>query len=236
MQDWLQRLLRVRSWGRPPRMITATLVGLAMVATAALLASPGHQASAAPAPASSEEKFDGGELMIGLLFGLGPVGKRYPELAMTRVEETEATIKVAAQFVADISRSDPGLLDEFAAAMYSGNHVRISDAMTDLGERMKALAPEPGAVPNFAPIKYLTDTSLDLSRSLDLSTLQVLELSSDFYQNLSVAINTLVAANLVYALNIGVLINLIVFREPPDGDELTFERWVDRVATTLGTR
>jgi SdpC family antimicrobial peptide len=211
-----------------------------MVATATLLASPGQQASAAPAPASSEEKFDGGELVIGLLFGLGPVGKRYPELAMARVEETEATLKVAAEFVADISRSDPGLLDEFAAAMYSGNHVRISDAIKDLDERMKTLAPapEPGAVPNSMPIDYLLDSSLDLSRTIDLSTVDVRDLSVSFYQYVWIAVNAVLAAFIAYALNIGVIIAAIIawYREPGGGDELTFERWVDRVATTLGTR
>jgi SdpC family antimicrobial peptide len=236
MQNMLQKLLRVRSWGRPPRIVTAVLVGTAMVATVTLIALPGQQASAAPS--SGEERFDGGQLLAGLLFGLGPVGKRYPELAMTRVEETASTTKSAEMLVAAIGRQDSGILDEFATAMYSGDHVRISGAVADLGTHMKALAPETGAVPNSVPIDYLTDSSLDVSRSIDLSTLQTTDLSLYFYQNTAVAVQAIVAAYVAYALNLAVALTLVIFAGAQPGEpaeQLTFERWVDRVATTLET-
>jgi SdpC family antimicrobial peptide len=232
MQDRLPGSSRVRSERRPSRIITAALIGIAMAVTATVVVSPGHGASAAPAPSSSEKRFDGGELLIGLSFGLGPVGESYPDLAMVRVTNTAENTAVAERLVAEIDRREPDFLDGYAAAMYSGDHVRISDAVAEAAQLVRSAAPASGAVPSNAPIQTtLADQSLDVDLDFSLDNLQTLDISLYFYRHVVIAVEVAVAAFFFYGVNFGMFLPL----RPPGADEerLTFERWVDRVATAM---
>jgi SdpC family antimicrobial peptide len=99
----------------------------ALLPLSALLTACGGQTSAAPRTSELHGSALGGEeLLRGLFFGSGPVAERWPELRIDGARPGEvAPVAAADPILRSIEARSPAFLGWFAAAVQSGDRVRI---------------------------------------------------------------------------------------------------------------
>ena len=96
------------------------------------------QAIARPVVGNSLE-YTAAEYFDGVYFGVGPVAELVPQLHVPRLPGGDAeAAELAAELRAHIEAETPRFLDTFAAAMVSGDHVVVRDALADGVDRLVA--------------------------------------------------------------------------------------------------
>lgn len=121
--------MRGRGWWAPRRVAMVGLI-VAMAVVGLISATlPGPTANAGTTDRAAVERFNGGDLVDGLLFGLGPAAEAYPDLVLTPTPVPDITenTRMLEQMYIEIQRQHPGALDRFATAIHSGDRVRIND-------------------------------------------------------------------------------------------------------------
>ncbi len=219
----MQETSRPRTRRRPRR---ALLVGLLAVVTLV----SGVAVSAGAAGAQTRPKYSGQDLITGLIYGLGPVAKAYPQLRLGHdgLIDPKGTAEFLPKLYVEAERQSPGFRTRFGEAMYSGNRIRIRQSIVDtarlLGDALVTLIPE------LEPMlrRYNSDDNGD---------------AAWYYENQAVWADFYLAVE--FALSIGgfvaltVAITLIDFtpNQPDPGSfsaaTLLLERWSDTVAVTL---
>jgi hypothetical protein len=128
---------------RPSRTVAAVVMTVAATVAVAWLALAGPVASARTGPDLDHGGYDGRTLMLGLFFGLGPVAEQYPNLALTRVDDTPENRTQLGDAIAELERRSPGQLAGFRSAMYSGDRDVIATAATEAINRLYLVAVTP---------------------------------------------------------------------------------------------
>jgi SdpC family antimicrobial peptide len=122
-------------WKRVLAVVVALLV-IPMTTGISLQASP------------TSQPYDGETVFRGVLLGDGPVAKMFPEIwsspqlapYLERAEQQTSAKELAAakQKIVDLVRTqDPTFFNRFGTEMQSGDHIRIQQAITEAGSRLK---------------------------------------------------------------------------------------------------
>lgn len=106
---------------RLPRVVAAMLAAILAVAVLAPLA----------AARGTVERYDGRELVQGLLMGSGPVAEQLPEVFGELPKMPEEAQKVERSLLSRMDEQNPELFDSIAKRVYSGDHVLVEEALND---------------------------------------------------------------------------------------------------------
>ncbi|MDB4951460.1 MAG: hypothetical protein JWM27_4109 [Gemmatimonadetes bacterium] len=115
------------------------------VTTVAVLGGAASVAGFAPnraVRAEARAAYDGETVFRGVFFGEGPVAARLPEMWKERrlgtysgaVGAAHATAAVEDEIVAEMRLRDPAFFDRFGAALQSGRHVAVDQAMREAAD------------------------------------------------------------------------------------------------------
>ncbi|GGM55598.1 hypothetical protein GCM10011608_45590 [Micromonospora sonchi] len=209
--------------GRSRRRRVAAGVVLSVTAAGSMVA-VGPSTAAAQRPAAAivtvaAKPADSATLLKGLVFGVGPVAQKHPDLALTSVPATPENVAAIDRLLADGEKVDPGFVDRFATAMRSGDHVEIQLGLEDVGDVIARV------VETEARAQMADGTGSGQCAAVMLAvTIQTAV-------NITTAIAVLVI-NWISVINIQYMM-----LAPPVGSSavrtLSAEKWVDAVARTL---
>ncbi|MGW6606120.1 hypothetical protein [Streptomyces sp. NPDC055036] len=194
----------------------------ASVAVSLLIAGVGPAVTVSAAAADKQEqraaapaaRADGVALYEGLFFGQGAVAKAHPDLVLARGKTGSAnSAKVADKVVATIKAKDATFFDRFAAAMQSGNEVRVNRILAETNTKtVAAMKSEFGD-----PVK--AEDNLGAQCVVLVVVLGV--------GNFVYFVNVYESANVAYQ------VNWVDSASPKAGDTISRERWVHQAAQAL---
>ena len=163
-----------------PLRIVPTILGAALLA--ASVQACDEPISAPASDRATAHRFDGETLFRGLVMMEGPVLGQFPELSTVPTDMPGASAKQAEQarawVIAEIRKADPAFFPRFAAAMQSGDHLRVQQGLAETRGLVQRIAEAHHGGP-------LTD----LGNDAELVTLAVVA-------------NAVIAVNLVWAWNV----------------------------------
>lgn len=206
----------------------------ASAATALLLggAAPGHttplpvEATGTGTTITHQVGYDGRDLFRGLMLGYGPIADQYPHLTPDIGTPTPEQAREAEQLIDTVHKLDPTFLDRFATDITSGNHITIDRTLTHaknlLTEALTAHgAPSVKGKVQTTPMPYTVHMPTIPSPILDWN-----------YPNVAVVI--LPPPPTDYDLPYLPYLPYYPYYALSSPDSgLDWERWVDRIATTL---
>lgn len=113
--------------------MTAELIRRLPRAVAALLAAVLAVAALAPLANAREtvERYDGRELVRGLLLGSGPVAEQLPEVFGELPKMPEEAQEIERLLLSRLDEQNPELFDSIAKRVDSGDHVLVEEALND---------------------------------------------------------------------------------------------------------
>ena len=187
----------------------------ASAATALLLggAAPGHttplpvEATGTGTTITHQVGYDGRDLFRGLMLGYGPIADQYPHLAPTGAPTPEQA-REAEQLIDTVHKLDPPFLDRFATDITSGNHITIDRTLTHAKNLLTDAV---------TTITGTTGTKAVLAS--DELVVAALCLEPPF--TVAALLRPFASAAWAYPTAL------------PANSSLDWERWVDRIATTL---
>lgn len=186
----------------------------ASAATALLLggAAPGHttplpvEATGTGTTITHQVGYDGRDLFRGLMLGYGPIADQYPHLTPDIGTPTPEQAREAEQLIDTVHKLDPTFLDRFATDITSGNHITIDRTLTHAKNLLTEALTAHG----------VTDAEVSLADDVEIV----------------VWVHTAYLFPIVLPLPpVTYLVAYERVSSPSSG--LDWERWVDRIATTL---
>lgn len=180
----------------------------------------------------TSREFSGESIFRGLFFGSGPVAGMFPELWRDARRRTLQTLRERPDHVAaleavervvlqHITSHDAGFMDDFGAAMRSGDHLRIDAALKGASSAiLRALEAE-----------YGEDAVVKPGESIDPG--QTCVAVTIFITVVSVIAVLAVATTAVAIHAVAAEVDVIAQELATPKAKLEYEIWVDRIATRL---
>lgn len=160
-QNSILRTPRPTHGWRRAGVVACVAAACTTFSSAIVTASPASAENPRALSAVAPVERNGHELLRGLFFLSGPVVELVPELREAR-DQVEAAghatdPEVISRIIDRIDADDPVYLQEFAAAIQSGDHVTVRDVLSEAGDRIvRAAEHEFGIEPGQGPEQRLT--------------------------------------------------------------------------------
>ena len=186
----------------PPRRRTRIIAYLTLCAFA--MSACASDGPVAPSPHVTP--IDGEVLFRGLVFGEGAVARTFPEIwggkqiddPSWTAEQREAVVKTKTALVADMRTADPQFFDRYAAALQSGDRLRIERTLDESATLFQQVA---AARLSTQGAGQRDATGTCLAGIVAVFVVAVATINVAGALNFVVAANFAVAANLVYNQN-----------------------------------
>jgi SdpC family antimicrobial peptide len=183
---------------------------------------------------------DGETLFRGLIFGEGEVAQAFPEIwggkkiddPSWTAEQREAVVKTKALLISDMRTADPGFFDRYAAALQSGDRLRIERMLDESGKLFRQVADS----------RITTSQSGNSGSASGTCIIEVLFVVVAVFINVAADLNFVTAWNFV--LNRNLVYNTEAFwggggggiTDPGDDQQLVMRLQRDQVVNMLAVR